>query len=148
MCWHGQRDGGPVGGKYLNNHNWVEYWDNEASSWQFVDVATSSSGEKTWFCGTYTGGCECSSQAGKASQDHDIFAVTWTKAGEMHDEVDGGIVLDVGEDLQLSTGVRVSPLVWSPSLTSPLGKPLSNVELRVVNRTAFYRCKSSREVQV
>ena len=63
--------------RYLNNHNWVEYWDNIQNTWRcpqanppqrliciyhpetfvaftklrrFLDVATSSSSEDTWFC--------------------------------------------------------------------------------------------------
>eukprot|EP00971_Amphidinium_carterae_P238486 4734392-Amphidinium_carterae.1 len=124
LCWQGGKVGGPYGGTYLNNHNWVEYWDNEANSWRFLDVATSSSAEKTWFCGTYTDGCACSSNAGKASQDHDILAMTWGMPGESSPEVDGGSVLDVEVELHLTTGERVSPLVWSPKLTSPSGKDL------------------------
>ena len=65
------------GPRYLNNHNWVEYWDNIQNTWhcpqanhpqrliciyhpetfvaftklrRFLDVATSSSSEDTWFC--------------------------------------------------------------------------------------------------
>lgn len=52
--------------------------------------------------------------------------------------LDGGPVVDV-KDLRLSNGEAVSPLVWSPYLTSPLGEPLRNTGLRVVNRTHF--CK-------
>merc|ERR1740121_739138 len=139
-CWSGGRAGGPVGGKYLNNHEWVEYYDNMAGDWHFVDVATSSSGESTWFCGTFTDGCECQSPAGKASQDHDILAPTWAPVGEV--QLNGGPVLNVATDLQLSNGAFVSPLVWSPNLRSPLGRPLKDVGLRVVNRTEFYRCKT------
>lgn len=130
---------GPFGGKYLNNHNWVEYWDNQAGQWHFVDVATSSSSEDTWFCGKYTDGCQCSSNAGKASKDHEVLAMTWAPVRNSP-EVDGGEVLDVGASLHLTNGEAVSPLVWAPRLTSPLGKPLKDVGLRVVNRTSFYRC--------
>ena len=51
----------------------------------------------------------------------------------------GDTVIDVA-DLTLTTGEHVSPLVWSPFLTSPAGDPLKDVGLRVVNRTDFYRC--------
>ena len=36
-------------------------------------------------------------------------------------------VLSVQHGLRLSSGLAVSPLVWSPRLTSPLGAPLKNV---------------------
>lgn len=142
-CWAGGRRGGPYGGKYLNNHNWVEYWDNEAGDWHFVDVASSSSSQSTWFCTSYSEqeGCSCSSNAGKAARDHEILASTWSKESESSEQFDGGPVLDVATKLHLTSGEPVSPLVWSPHLTSPLGIPIKNVGLRVVNRTAFYRCK-------
>eukprot|EP00439_Symbiodinium_sp_Y106_P080098 s234_g18.t2 len=68
LCWQGGVSGGPVGGKYLNNHNWVEYWDNAVHTWRFLDVATSSSSETTWFCGKFQDGCSCTSNAGLAMQ--------------------------------------------------------------------------------
>lgn len=141
-CWSGGRPGGPSGGPYLNNHNWVEYWDNVAGFWRFLDVATTSSAENTWFCGQYDRGCECSSNAGKAERDHEILAVTWSPVGGS-EEYDGGEVLNMA-DLQLSTGESVSPLVWSPKLQSPLGHALKNVGLRSVNRTGYYRCKTTK----
>ncbi|CAE8689458.1 unnamed protein product [Polarella glacialis] len=142
MCWQGGIPGAVAGGTYLNNHNWVEYWDNSAGAWHFVDVATSSDAETTWFCGQYDDGCECSSPAGKAMQDHEILAPTWSPMGD-DPELNGGPVLDVGSGLRLSTGEGVSPMVWSPRLASPLGVPLKDVGLRVVNRTGFYRCRAS-----
>jgi len=146
LCWNGGRKAGPFGGKYLNNHNWVEFWDNFGSSWRFVDVATGSSGESTWFCGNFSpaSGCECSSNAGKTATDHDILAPTWSMPSGIS-EIDGGPVLDVGHDLILSNGEAVSPLVWSPRLSSSLGRPLKDVGLRVVNRSEFYRCKSTEK---
>lgn len=140
-CWQAGANG-ESGGKYLNNHNWVEYWDNQGKDWHFLDVATSSSAEKSWFCGNFTQGCACGSPAGRAMQDHDILAPTWSLPGE-DPEAHGGPVLDVATGLRLSTGQAVSPLVWSPRLTSPLGISLKDVGLRMVNRTAFYRCTSS-----
>eukprot|EP00929_Paragymnodinium_shiwhaense_P075772 TRINITY_DN38784_c0_g2_i1.p1 TRINITY_DN38784_c0_g2~~TRINITY_DN38784_c0_g2_i1.p1 ORF type:complete len:453 (+),score=65.79 TRINITY_DN38784_c0_g2_i1:75-1433(+) len=144
LCWHGGKAGGPHGGGYLWNHNWVEYWDNEEHQWKFLDVATSSSKETTWFCGTYSEktGCDCSMNAGQASQDHDIFAVTWSPVGDSP-LLNGGPVLDTAQGLKLSSGQAVSPLVWSPRLTSPIGQPLKDVGLRLVNRTEFYRCKKA-----
>lgn len=143
LCWNAGPSSGPFGGKFLNNHNWVEYWDNEAGAWHFLDVATSSSAESTWFCGTFSpaSGCDCSTSGGKAARDHEILAPTWMMAGE-DSAYDGGVVVDVSRDLRLSTGEAVSPLVWSPRLTSALGTPLKDVGLRVVNRTSFYRCKT------
>ncbi|CAJ1383770.1 unnamed protein product [Effrenium voratum] len=146
QCWQGGTST-QVGGQYLNNHNWVEYWDNELQSWHFLDVATSSSAEKTWFCGSYQQGCSCSSNAGKAMQDHEILAPTWGAAGS-DPRVHGGTVLDVATSLRLSNGEAVSPLVWSPQLKSPLGLPLKNVGLRVVNRTDFYRCRQAQKILV
>lgn len=145
MCWKGGLPNKP-GGRNLNDHTWVEYWDNEASDWHFVDVSTSSVSENTWFCGTFTDGCECSSNAGKASQDHEVLAPTWSPRGDDPGQ-NGGPVLDVALDLALSSGEAVSPLVWSPRLRSPLGQPLKDVGLRVVNRTAFYACKPQGERQ-
>lgn len=137
QCWHGgTRE--VSGSQYLNNHNWVEYWDNVQQTWRFLDVATSSSSEDTWFCKKYQQGCDCSSNAGSAMQDHDILAPTWSVSGD--ESIHGGPIVDVGSSLRLSTGEAVSPLVWSPHLTSPLGLPLKDVGLRVVNRTDFYRC--------
>lgn len=145
FCWNGGRPDGPSGGVYLNNHNWVEYWDNVASQWRFVDVATGNSEENTWFCGKYTNGCDCSSPAGKAARDHDIVAPTWSDVGDDYD-LDGGKVLNVRTDLVLSSREAVTPLVWSPRLRSPLGRRLKDVGLRVVNRTAFYRCQTPLSV--
>ena len=76
-------------------------------------------------------------------RDHEIFAITWSDPHEEEDDassIDGGPVLDV-KDLKLSNGESVSPLVWSPKLSSPLGTALKNIGLRVVNRTDFYRCR-------
>mmetsp|Transcript_34628 Transcript_34628/g.77412 ORF Transcript_34628/g.77412 Transcript_34628/m.77412 type:complete len:234 (+) Transcript_34628:639-1340(+) len=139
QCWAAGVNGGPAGGTYLNNHNWVEYWDNQARVWHFVDVSVDVVSQDTWFCGNYSTGCECSSNAGKATIDHPVFSVTWSNVGD-EVEIDGGEVLDAA-DLTLTSGESVSPLVWSPRLASPLGLPVKNVGLRIVNRTEFYRCK-------
>merc|ERR1711924_28906 len=87
------------------------------------------------------GGCACDKPAGKAERDHQIFAPTWSAVGsEFTESWEGGEVLDAGS-LELSDGTPVSPLVWSPRLRSPSGKLLRDVGLRIVNRTAAYRCK-------
>ena len=92
-------------------------------------------------------GHECdkvSGGPGAASRDHEIFSVTWShESGEppLAESLEGGQVFDV-KGRTLSDGVTaVTPLVWAPQLASPLGEPLRNVGLRVVNRTEFYRCK-------
>jgi hypothetical protein len=77
-------------------------------------------------------------------RDHEIFAVTWSKEGAPAPSVDdGGPVLSVA-GRSLTDGVTpLTPLVWAPQLSSPLGTQLRDVGLRVVNRTSFYRCKPS-----
>jgi len=52
---------------------------------------------------------------------------------------DSGPIIDVSK-WRLSSGEAVSPLVWSPHLTSPLGEPIAASNLRVINRTMAYRC--------
>ena len=74
-----------------------------------------------------------------ASKDHEILSITWTLPEEATPGIDGGAVVDV-KDLTLTNGEAVSPLVWSPYLSSPVGEPLKDVGLRVVNRSDFYRC--------
>ena len=90
-------------------------------------------------------GCDAvTSGPGAAARDHEIFAVTWSLPNELGETADGGPVVDVA-DLRLSSGEEVSPLVWSPKLSTPLsGQPLKDVGLRVVNRTAFYRCRDKQ----
>ena len=90
-CWAGGPPGGPSGGAYLHNHNWVEYWDNVARAWRFLDVAVSSASESTWFCGSYSdsAGCRCDSPAGKAGKDHEVQPEI--KAPETEAEGPGGL---------------------------------------------------------
>ena len=156
ICWNGGigSKGGKVGGNFLNNHNWVEYWDDELNKWVFQNVPpTSSTPDSPSLCHyNDTTGCNydekfgCSKVTGgpaAAMRDHEIFAITWSDPHEEDDDassIDGGPVLDV-KDLKLSNGESVSPLVWSPKLSSPLGTALKNIGLRVVNRTDFYRCR-------
>jgi hypothetical protein len=114
-----------------------------------------------------TTGCAGATGPGRAMRDHEIFAITWSDAADNNAatwlehhrasspralsssaaaaasssiDVDGGPVVVVA-NLTLSNGESVSPLVWSPKLQSPLGQPLKDVGLRVVNRTDFYRCR-------
>eukprot|EP00747_Dinoflagellata_sp_TGD_P197810 gnl/TRDRNA2_/TRDRNA2_69628_c0_seq1.p1 gnl/TRDRNA2_/TRDRNA2_69628_c0~~gnl/TRDRNA2_/TRDRNA2_69628_c0_seq1.p1 ORF type:complete len:440 (+),score=49.53 gnl/TRDRNA2_/TRDRNA2_69628_c0_seq1:56-1375(+) len=143
-CWHGGRPNGPFGGVFLNNHNWVEYWDANRGGWTFIDVPPTTVNDTSWWCGTFdpAKGCSCGSKAASAGRDHDILAPTWTPV--LHpwsDELEGGPVLDVARDLVLSTGEHVSPLVWASRLTSAIGTPLA-MQLRVVNRTDFYRARA------
>merc|ERR1740117_1394461 len=150
-CWQGGK-GNDVGGKYLNNHNWVEYWSSEESKWVFINDPPQTTDENQGLCGNFSDvtGCDYNALTGcsdaksgpaLASRDHEIFSVTWSLSGEEGSfPQQGGDVIDV-RNLRLSSGEEVSPLVWSPRLVSPLGEPLRNVGLRVVNRTDFYRCK-------
>jgi hypothetical protein len=155
VCWHGGigSKGGKVGGNFLNNHNWMEYWDDEANKWVFQndppgaaipDSPSLCHYNETTGCNydPKTGCSELTGGPGAAAQDHEIYAITWSDPhdGTGDNNVDGGPVLDV-KNLMLSSGEHVSPLVWSPRLSSPIGQPLKNVGLRVVNRTEFYRCK-------
>lgn len=131
---------------FVTDHNWVEYFDSEASEWVFQNVPPTTAtpdGGGPCASGSYTKGhgCDwnnetgCSNIArgpGLAARDHEIYAITWEHPSD-------DAVIDV-QNLRLSSGEPVSPLVWSPRLTSPLGTPLKNVGLRVLNRTSFYRC--------
>jgi hypothetical protein len=72
-------------------------------------------------------------------QDHEIFAASWSLSEEQDETIDGGSVVD-GQTMTLSDGTPASPLVWSPAFASPLGAPMKNVGLRMINRTATYRC--------
>ena len=140
-CWTGGvQPNGPFGGLYLNNHNWVEYWDTEDKEWNFmnVPVGTSVSKNTGWMCEGFTmkDGCCGGGACGAAMQDHEIFSYTWTFEGELPDEE---VIL--GSELSLSNGAPASPLVWSPNLKTPSGELVSH-QLRMVNRTAVYRCKS------
>ena len=131
----------------------MEYWDDENSKWVFQNVppqrskpdsdslchyneSTGCNYDPKYGCSKVTGG------PAAAMRDHEIFAITWSDPHDIDTEssIDGGAVIDV-KNLKLSSGESVSPLVWSPRLSSPLGVQLKNVGLRVVNRTEFYRCK-------
>jgi hypothetical protein len=147
QCWHGQ-SGGVSGGPFLYNHNWVEYWNDQTSQWVFVNVPPGNPTPNTGICSfSYDTGCDYNATtgcavvlgAGAAMQDHEIFAPTWTLALEQDEFFDGGPVVDA-QDLTLSDGTPVSPLVWSPGFTSPLGGLMKNVGLRMINRTETYRC--------
>jgi len=76
-----------------------------------------------------------------------IFAASWTLGEEQDDGIDGGPVVDA-QNLKLSDGTEVSPLVWSPGFSSPLGGAMKNVGLRMINRTATYRCRAPKNVEV
>lgn len=148
LCWHGGT-ATEVGASFLNNHNWVEYWDNEAKKWVYVNVPPGTSVPNKGLCDwSDEHGCDYNNETGcsnlhggpgSAMQDHEIFSVTWSIGDEISEAEQGGPVVDVAH-LRLSSGEPVSPLVWSPSLTSPDGQVLRDIGLRVVNRTAAYRC--------
>lgn len=132
----------------------MEWWDDEQQAWVFTNVPPSSAVGNTGLCSydvdhgcnyDNTTGCSAiSGGPGAAMQDHEIFAVTWAVAGDVDAQYDDartqGPVLDAA-NLRLTDGSEVSPLPWASQLTSPLGVPLKNDGLRLVNRTFFYRCR-------
>lgn len=152
-CWHGGV-GRSRGGKWLNNHNWVEFWDDQAGEWAFINVPPGSSSPDSGLCGddfkpetgcgwsNETGCSQVNGGPGAAGRDHEIFSVTWLLEDEFDVGVNGGGFVDSAK-LKLTSGEEVGPLVWSPYLSSPLGKPLGRMGLRLVNRSNFYRCKSA-----
>jgi len=154
-CWHGSGNDGTSGGKWLNNHNWVEFWDTQTGNWEFVNVPPGTSVPNKGLCGddfdpktgchyNKTTGCSAvTGGPGAASRDHEIFAVTWGSVADFDPKLHGGELVDV-KDLKLSSGEEVSPLVWSPALHAPDGSLITRTGLRVVNRTEFYRCKDGR----
>ena len=159
LCWHGGSVARGHGGGFLNNHNWVEYYDPADGAWHFVNVPPGTKAPDAGLCGddfaaargcgfnaSAPPGAECdgvSGGPGAAMRDHEIFAATWSAEGEGDADIDGGPVVDGGA-LRLSSGEPASPLVWAPALRSPLGEPLKGVGLRFVNRTEHYRCKPTK----
>ena len=125
-----------------------------SGSWKFVNVPPQSKTPGTGLCGAeeYDSekGCGFDAQAkrghecdgvtggpGAAMQDHEILAVTWSLPQ------DDPEAFAVAGRLLTDGKTALTPLVWSPALASPLGQPLRDVGLRVINRTRFYRCKPS-----
>ena len=134
------------------------------SGWTFVNVPPQSKLPDEGLCGsdfdashgcgfdpTAAKGAECekASGPGAAMQDHEIFAVTWSQPDDEEalertsdpTVEEGGPVLSVAGRVLTDGHTPLTPLVWASQLTSPLGEPLRDVGLRVVNRTDFYRCK-------
>ena len=165
LCWQGGSAEAGHGGGYLNNHNWAEIYlpgDSPTppirEAWAFVNVPPGSKEPDAGLCGDYktfsgTRGCgfdasqapshECdhvTGGPGAAMEDHEIFAVTWSKPKDAGGH-EGGEVLDVAGLFLTDQTTPLTPLVWAPRLASPLGKPLKDVGMRVVNRTGWYRCK-------
>ena len=138
LCWHGGSAERGHGAGFLNNHNWVEVFLN--GDWAFVNVPPTDKAPNAGLCaGTFTKerGCdydptapkgeECAAIAGgpgAAMQDHEIYAVSWALPDEHG--VDGGPIVAVA-NWTLSDGEKVSPLVWSPNLKSPLGIDVMDV---------------------
>jgi len=146
-------------GEVLGAHQYGAAADGDSAGgarWAFVNVPPASKTPDDGLCGAHFDsrqGCgfdstapvghECdgvSGGPGAAMRDHPIFAASWDFEGELQVQMQGGEILDVS-DLRLSDGQPATPLVWSPKLASPLGERLSDIGLRMVNRTAFYRCK-------
>ena len=169
QCWRGG-SARRHGGDFLYNHNWVEVYTPSAvprsgAPWSLLNVPPPSSftpgGGGEWMCpgfARWSEGCsfnasappghECDGaaadgHAGAAMRDHEIFAFTWAEAADETAGLDeGGEIVEVAQ-LRLSSGEPASPLVWAPALADAFGVPL-RTSLRVVNRTAAYRCKPSR----
>jgi hypothetical protein len=142
----------------------------EEEGWVFVNVPPATKQPDAGLCAYADGhGCDYNASAaaghecdgvsggpGAAMRDHEIYAITWSDPDDMTDEVEspprgptgaeGGPVLDVA-GLRLTDGTPASPLVWSPRLASPMGLPLRDVGLRVVNRTEFYRCRPNGDAR-
>jgi transglutaminase-like putative cysteine protease len=146
QCW-AAGNGSVFGGAYLNNHNWVEYFDTNTQDWVFINVPPGTSTPNAGLCSwsaehgcdwTPTTGCaDVTGGAGAAGRDHEILATTWAHPSDQVNN--GGEVVDA-QAMQLSNGMSMSPLVWSPRLKAPMGRLQKDVGLRFVNRTAFYRC--------
>eukprot|EP00697_Spironema_sp_BW2_P009572 gnl/Spiro4/24526_TR12160_c0_g1_i1.p1 gnl/Spiro4/24526_TR12160_c0_g1~~gnl/Spiro4/24526_TR12160_c0_g1_i1.p1 ORF type:complete len:448 (+),score=35.16 gnl/Spiro4/24526_TR12160_c0_g1_i1:40-1383(+) len=154
-CWRGG-NGVVTGGLFLNNHNWIEFWDNVANTWAFMNVPPQDLDPNTGLCSwSAATGCDYSDKTGcaevvggpgAAMMDHPVIAMTWNHPDE-DSPLDGGPIVDA-RHLRLSSGEDVSPLVWSPALTSPLGVPLRGVGLRFVNRTDTYRCREPSDPKI
>ena len=165
LCWNGG-SAQQHGGGYLYNHNWVEVYAPSAvphsgSPWSMLNVPLPSTftpgGGGSWMCPGFerwSEGCsfnasnpaghECdgiAADAGAAMRDHEIFSLTWAEDADSGLD-EGGEIVEVAH-LRLSSGEPASPLVWAPTLADAYGAPL-RISLRVVNRTAAYRCKPSR----
>jgi hypothetical protein len=147
QCWHGGV-GNTTGGAFLDNHNWLEFWDDVQQRWVTSNDPGAGVGN---MCGGAVGsahGCGWSNVSGcrdanshlsLAMRDHEIVSVTWEHPADDGSN-ESGPIIDVGR-WKLSSGEAISPLVWSSSLASPLGQPLARSQLRVINRTLAYRCQ-------
>ena len=137
----------------------------KGGEWTFINVPPPSKDPDAGLCGDNfdpAKGCgfdesappghECdkvNGGPGAAMRDHEILAVTWShESGEppASEDLEGGPVLDVAGRTLTDGATPLTPLVWAPKLASPLGEPLRDVGLRVVNRTEFYRCKPTTRV--
>jgi hypothetical protein len=139
------------GGTFLNNHNWVEFWDDSARNWSFVNVPPVTLEPNTGLCDfSWSSGCNYDPQSGctfasgpgAAMRDHEIVASTWSFPGD-EDRFSGGPIV-AGDEWVLSSGEKVTPLVWASNFTTATGMPLSAI-LRFVNRTDHYRCREPPE---
>jgi len=140
QCW-AARNATAVGGPFLNNHQWVEYWDTTVNDWVYINMPPDTTVPNQGLCNWTKGhGCPCNTGPGAAMQDHPILAATWGFPSPTPSTLHGGEVIDA-RTMTLSNGEDVSPLVWSPRLKSALGVKLKDVGLRFVNRTDFYRCQ-------
>ena len=51
LCWHGGSAARGHGGGFLNNHNWVEYYDPADGAWHFVNVPPGTKAPDAGLCG-------------------------------------------------------------------------------------------------
>ncbi len=136
---------------WLNNHNWVEFWDDVKGRWVFLNSPPMGDLLPDTDLCSYDPvhgcdydpikGCNPESRPGSASRDHEIFAPTWLLPSDEEPGGKGPSGAVIAKDLRLSNGEKVSPLVWSSQLRSPAGVALADIGLRLVNRTEHYRCK-------
>jgi len=146
QCWRGRA-------AYLNNHSWVEYWHSEQKRWVFLNAAASAPdfGPDSGLCSfTLEHGCDydftrktCqNTRTARASQDHEIFAVTWSNTPDEEPPssaaTDQVSYLVEARYMSLTDGTHVTPLVWSPEARSPIGEAF---DMNFINRTEHYRCR-------
>ena len=88
-CWHGGV-GNTTGGGFLDNHNWLEFWDDVEKRWVTSNDPGTGVGN---MCGGDVGsphgcgwnnvsGCSGAHHLSAAMRDHEIISVTWEHADD------------------------------------------------------------------
>lgn len=161
------------GGEYLNNHNWVEVWDDVRRRWVHFNVPVQAGPDQGLCSFSEETGCDyrptparehgdgpvdadadeegCAAAyagggPGAAMRDHPVIAMTWSLPGADADEdsaLEGGELVDA-RDFFLSSGEAASPLSYAAHWRSPLGDAIRDQGIRFVNRTQTYRCRPPR----